>query len=137
MARGSQGPGGSGRVQAVVTGVQESSRVRGLEGGQGGGDHGTAGVQIPEPFGAGAEGGDAENGSRGTVWHKRERGGTQRIQSGRGVWEGRGMPGMAEPLGRERNGVPEPSRGPVRRPWGRGGEGMLRPGVQGPRLCAC
>lgn len=52
------------------------------------------------------------------------------------VWGG-GLPGMAEPLGREREGVPEPSRGPVRRLWGRGGKGMLRPGVQGPRLCAC
>lgn len=51
-------------------------RVRGLGGGQGAEGLGTAGAQNPAPLGAGAEGGDGDSGSRGTVWHKsRGRGG--------------------------------------------------------------
>ena len=59
-----------GRVPAILTGVPRSDGVRGLGGGQGAGGHGTAGAQNPAPLGAGAEGGDVDSGSRGTVWHK-------------------------------------------------------------------
>lgn len=60
----------TGRVPAILTGVPGSDGVRGLGGGQGAGGHGTAGARNPVPLGAGAEGGDGESGSRGTVWHK-------------------------------------------------------------------
>lgn len=70
VARGLEVLESHGRVSAIITGVPESSGVRGLGGGQGAGGHGTAGAQNPAPLGAGAEGGDGESGSRGTVWHK-------------------------------------------------------------------
>lgn len=126
----------TGRVPAVTTGVPESSGVRGLEGGQGAGGHGTAGAQNPAPLGAGAEGGDGESGSRGTVWHRGEGGGTQRTQPGRAGWEGSGRPGMAELSGRDKAGVRSPA-GARSWPMGQGRAGVLRPGVQCPWPCAC
>lgn len=130
-----------GKVPAIVTGVPGSDGVRGLGGGQGAGGHGTAGAQNPALLGAGAEGGDGESGSRGTVWHK-----------SRGRWGESGTlrtPTWARGVGLGRKGLrwPKPGagiewasgaqRGPGARPLGQGWGGVLRPGVQCPRPCAC
>lgn len=127
----------TGRVPAILTGVPGSSGVRGLGGGQGAGGHGTAGARNPAPLGAGAEGGDGESGSRGTVWHKSRgegRSGTPRTPNwARGMgrvgkaWDGRA-------LGLGQNGGPEPGRGPARGPWGRGRLGCQTGGAVPPAV---
>lgn len=114
----------SGRVPAIVTGVPGSGGVRGLGGGQGAGGHGTAGAQNPVPLGAGAEGGDGESGSRGTVWHKSQRGtGRERDTThpylgtrGGEVWQGREW--QSPGAGLERGSGARP--GPGARPMGQG-----------------
>lgn len=92
------------------------------------------------PLGAGAEGGDGESGSRGTVWHKsrgkgRERDTTHPYLGARGgeVWEGRGW--QSPGAGIERGSGARP--GPGARPMGQARAGVLRPGVRCPRPCAC
>ena len=101
-----------------------SGGVRGLGGGQGAGGHGTAGAQNPVPLGAGAEGGDGESGSRGTVWHKSQRGtGRERDTThpylgtrGGEVWQGREW--QSPGAGLERGSGTRP--GPGARPMGQG-----------------
>ena len=129
----------TGRVPAIVTGVPGSGGVRGLGEGQGAGGHGTAGAQNPVPLGAGAEGGDGESGSRGTVWHKsrgkgRERDTTHPYLGARGgeVWEGRGWQSPGAGIERESGARPESGRGPARGPWGRGGQGCSDRGCGSP-----
>lgn len=130
-------PGAStARVPAILSGVPGSGGVKGLEGGQGAGGHGTAGAQNPAPLGAGAEGGDGESGSRGTVWHKSQgqgRSGTPRTPTWAcGAGRGGGGLGMAEPRGWDGAGS-----GTQRAAHGAGACRGVRLGVRCPRPCAC
>lgn len=116
-------------------------RVRGLGGGQGAEGLGTAGAQNPAPLGAGAEGGDGDSGSRGTVWHK-SRGGEEGAGAGhyaplpgRAGWGGSGRPGIAEPWGQDRAGVWSPA-GARRAALGAGaGRGAQTGGAGPPAVC--
>lgn len=129
----------SGRVPAIVTGVPGSGGVRGLGGGQGAGGHGTAGAQNPVPLGAGAEGGDGESGSRGTVWHKSQRGtGRERDPThpylgtrGGEVWQSRGW--QSPGAGLERGSGARPGPGAAH---GAGaGRGAQTGGAVPPAVC--
>lgn len=123
----------------MVTGVPGSGGVRRLGGGQGAGGHGTAGAQNPVPLGAGAEGGDGESGSRGTVWHESKGdwagAGHYTPLPGRAGWGGLARPGTTEPGGRVREGIWSPA-GARRAAHGAGaGRGAQTGGAVPPAVC--